>query len=325
MGLWLVSRQDVQILRTLIFGGAGFVGVNLVDSLLRQGNAGILVFDNFSMGDNLSRAGMTVEVVKGDMTSLEDVSKVVEYFRPERIFHLAANSDISASAKDPSLDIRNTFLSTVTLAAALRHTKVKELVFSSSSAVFGEVSEPITENTPAQPVSAYGWMKLSSELVLRDLLMAGHIEKYLCIRFPNVTGQWQTHGVVRDLVKKLLSRPEYLEVLGDGSQLKPYSYVSDLVEAILSLSAVELVGELTVNIGPADQITVSQIVEELLEISGLAPEVKFATSRYGWRGDVPEYIFDLAKVDGVTGGLQFRSSLEAIRQSIVWELKDSGR
>ena len=321
----LIIRQDSQILRTLIFGGAGFVGVNLVDSLLKQGSKEILVFDNFSMGDNLSRAGLIVDVVKGDMTSSEAVSRAIDDFYPERIFHLAANSDISASALDPSLDVRNTFLTTSTLAGALRRTKVKELVFSSSSAVFGEVNGPITEVTPLRPVSAYGWMKLSSELILRDLQRTGHVQKYLCIRFPNVTGRWQTHGVIHDLVKKLIAPSDSLEVLGDGSQLKPYSSVLDLVEAIVSLTAVEFTGELAVNIGPSDQITVSQIVNELLEISGLAPEVKFATERSGWRGDVPEYMFDLAKAESLIGKHLFRSSLTAIRESIKWELEASGR
>jgi UDP-glucose 4-epimerase len=111
-----------------------------------------------------------------------------------------------------------------------------------------------------------------------------------------------------------------LEVLGDGSQLKPYALVSDLVLDIIRLLESDFSGGLSVNIGPDDQVTVSQIVNELVRESGLSPKVSFGESRAGWQGDVPEYMFDYSAAEKILGKLSFRKSLAAIRESVQWEL-----
>jgi UDP-glucose 4-epimerase len=306
--------------KTIIFGGAGFVGTNLAKALLEAGESELLIFDNLSMGNKLAAAGLVVETVAEDMTDFASVLKVLKSFRPERVFHLAANSDISASAINPSLDVENTLLTSVNLAAAIRQSPVRELVFSSSSAIFGESSVALSEESPKRPVSAYGWMKLASEVILQSLALDNIVSKYLCVRFPNVTGAFQTHGVVHDLVRKLRLSPDYLEVLGDGSQLKPYALVSDLVLDIIRLIESDFSGPLSVNIGPDDQTTVSQIVNELVRESGLRPKVSFGESRAGWKGDVPEYMFDYSTAEKILGKLSFRKSLDAIRESVRWEL-----
>lgn len=312
-------------MRSLIFGGAGFIGSNLVRHLYDKGEEGVLVADNLSMGNQLEHLGIPVNLSIGDMTSSVWVENLVREFKPARIYHLVANSDISASALNPSLDINNTLISTVNLAQAVRQTPVKELVFSSSSAVFGDSSTVLSEVSEKRPASAYGWMKFSSELILESLFEEGFVSRYLCVRFPNVTGELQTHGVVHDLVKKLTKDPMKLEVLGDGSQLKPYVYVSELVEAISSLIDAPWNGMKTVNLGPIDQTSVSEIVDALLEISGSSPKVVFGTSRSGWEGDVPEYKFDLSLAREILGTVPFGSSEDAIRRSITWELKkDNG-
>jgi UDP-glucose 4-epimerase len=273
------------------------------------------------MGNQLEHLGVPVNLVIGDMTSSVWVEKIVREFKPTRIYHLVANSDIAASSLDPTLDINNTLISTVNLAQAVRQNPVKELVFSSSSAVFGDSSKVLSENSEKKPASAYGWMKFSSEIILQSVFEEGFVSRYLCVRFPNVTGELQTHGVVHDLVKKLTNDPMKLDVLGDGSQLKPYVCVSELVEAISSLIDAPWNGMKTVNLGPTDQTSVSEIVDALLDISGLSPNVVFGTSRSGWEGDVPEYKFDLSAAQEILGRVPFGSSSDAIRRSIEWELK----
>lgn len=313
-------------MRALIFGGAGFIGANLASQLYENGARDILVADNLSMGNKLERLELPIHLNVGDMTSSVWVEELVRDFKPTRIFHLAANSDISASALDPSLDINNTLMTTINLAFAIRKHPVSELVFSSSSAVFGDSLSVLSENSKKSPASAYGWMKYSSELILESLFEEGFISRYLCVRFPNVTGELQTHGVVHDLVKKLAKNSKRLEVLGDGSQLKPYVYVTELVEAINSLIDAPWNGMKTVNLGPVDQASVSEIVDALLAISGLSLDVVFGTSRSGWDGDVPEYKFDLSVAREILGRVPFGSSADAIRRSITWELKkDNGR
>jgi UDP-glucose 4-epimerase len=313
-------------MRALIFGGTGFIGSNLVRQLYENGARDILAADNLSMGNQLEGIGLPVQLNVGDMTSSVWVEELVRDFKPTRIYHLAANSDISASALDPSLDINNTLISTINLAYAIRKNPVSELVFSSSSAVFGDSLSILSENSKKSPASVYGWMKFSSELILESLFQEGFVSKYMCVRFPNVTGELQTHGVVHDLVKKLVKNSKRLEVLGDGSQLKPYVYVTELVEAINSLIDAPWDGMKTVNLGPVDQTSVSEIVDSLLDISGLSPDVVFGTGRSGWDGDVPEYKFDLSVAREILGKVPFGSSSDAIRRSITWELeKDNGR
>lgn len=310
-------------MRALVFGGAGFVGSNLVRQLNENGAEDILVADNLSMGNQLEHFGVPVNLRIGDMTSSVWVENLVREFKPTIIYHLVANSDISASSLNPTLDINNTLISTVNLAQAVRLNPVKELVFSSSSAVFGDSSTVLSESSARTPVSAYGWMKFSSEIILQSLFEEGFVSRYLCVRFSNVTGELQTHGVVHDLVKKLTQDPMKLEVLGDGSQLKPYVYVSELVEAISSLVDASWNGMKTVNLGPIDQTSVSEIVDALLEISGLSPNVVFGKSRSGWEGDIPEYKFDLSAAREILGRVPFGSSSDAIRRSIEWELKQA--
>jgi UDP-glucose 4-epimerase len=313
-------------MRALIFGGAGFIGSNLARQLYENGPRDILVADNLSMGNQLELLGLPVRLVIGDMTSSVWVEELVRDFKPTRIYHLAANSDISASAMDPSLDINNTLISTINLAYAIRKNPVSELVFSSSSAVFGDSLSALSENSKKSPASAYGWMKFSSELILESLFEEGFVSKYLCVRFPNVTGELQTHGVVHDLVKKLKTNAKRLEVLGDGSQLKPYVYVTELVQAINELIDAPWDRMKNVNLGPVDQTSVSEIVDALLDISGLSPDVVFGTGRSGWDGDVPEYKFDLSVAREILGKVPFGSSSDAIRRSVTWELeKDNGR
>jgi UDP-glucose 4-epimerase len=292
-----------------------------VRQLYENGAEEILVADNLSMGNKLEHLGLPILLNVGDMTSSSWVEELLREFQPTRIYHLAANSDISASALDPSLDINNTLISTINLGYAVRRHPVKELVFSSSSAVFGDSSSVLSENSAKKPTSAYGWMKFSSELILEALFEESFVSKYLCVRFPNVTGELQTHGVVHDLVKKLMNDSKRLEVLGDGSQLKPYVYVSELVGAINSLIDSPWDGMKTVNLGPIDQISVSEIVEALLDLSGLSPDVVFGVSRSGWEGDVPEYQFELSVAREILGTVPFGSSADAIRRSIAWELK----
>jgi UDP-glucose 4-epimerase len=308
-------------MRALVFGGAGFIGANLVKTLHEKGVKHILVGDNLSMGNKLADLGLPINLQVGDMTSAKWVDELVQDFKPTRIYHLAANSDISASALDPSLDTRNTLMSTVNLALALRMSHVEELVFSSSSAVFGDSVTVLSEDSPKKPASAYGWMKFASEQILQTLAEEGFVAKYLCVRFPNVTGELQTHGVVHDLVKKLSQNPRRLEVLGDGSQLKPYVYVSQLIDAINLLMDAPWDGIKTVHLGPRDQTSVSEIAAAIVEISGEDPEVVFGTSRSGWEGDVPEYKFDLSQAEEILGDLPFGTSLSAIKRSIAWEIE----
>lgn len=304
-------------MRNLIFGGAGFVGANLVEKLLKDPQNAVHVFDNLSMGNHIPQDSKT-EITVQDALDFASVEDCLSRFNPDRIYHLIANSDISASALNPELDLAHTYETTLNIVEAAKKSTAKEFVFASSSAVYGFVDGVTSENTLKRPESSYGWMKWASEAAVQQLSRNQQFTKILCVRFPNVTGRHQTHGVVYDLVRKLKNDNSVLQVLGDGSQKKPYGSVVELVDTINRLLDANWTGYQDFNIGPSDQITVRQIVDIIIETSKLNPKVEYQETRAGWVGDVPEYMFDTGKARDLVGKT-FSSSESAVIQSVKYE------
>jgi UDP-glucose 4-epimerase len=311
-------------LKNLILGGAGFIGSHLNNALAARSQICISI-DSLSMGNTLERAGLACELIVDDISSSANLANLLKSFRPDRIYHFAANSDILASSLNAELDIKNTFLTTQNLVNAIREADLKpQIIFASSSAVYGELVGKIGESSQKHPRSPYGWTKLLSETILKDALNLQTIGKLIIVRFPNVTGAWQTHGVVKDLVRKLKMNHEFLEVLGDGNQQKPYVLANELCEAIILLAESHKESLLEVNLAPSDEITVKQIVKELLNLSQLNPKLNYGTTPYGWEGDIAKYSYDTSLARKLLGDFSFSSSKTAIRQSLEWEWQHYG-
>ena len=277
-------------MRALIIGGSGFVGRNLVRYLLSEG-AQVAVLDRVT--DSTGDFGGPF--FQGDSQNPEFVLEVLGVFQPEVVYHLAANSDISAGVADASLDFGDTLMTTISVAQACQRHGVSQIVFASSSAIFGQVDGPIAESMDEffMPESWYGRAKLASEYVLRSFATANPKTAILITRFPNVVGSLATHGVIFDFVHKLRRNPSELQVLGDGNQDKPYVHVGELVRAIehfrLRLSSGEVV---SVNLGPVDTITVRDIAQEVSAALGVEPKIHYENKSIGWVGDIPKYEFD---------------------------------
>jgi len=305
----------------LIIGGAGFIGKNLVRELLSR-NEDVIVLDKFlnSSQEYFGRVFPNVKFIAIDACDVKSLQEVVRKIKPTSIFHLAANSDIQLSASVPEIDIKETFLTTFSICRALHEVYVPNLFFASSSAVYGPKEGNPVESDSKIPISAYGWMKLASEEVLIETAKQGQIEKLTIFRFPNVTGQFMTHGVVFDLVRKLRRTPETLQVLGNGSQLKPFVLASELSKYIYE--TISLPNNINIlNISNNQPIKISRIAELLAEKSGKNPEIQYSQTREGWKGDVPEYDLDCLAAVEHFGPLQFSPSEEAIVQAIDWELE----
>jgi UDP-glucose 4-epimerase len=195
---------------------------------------------------------------------------------------------------------------------------VEKLFFASSSAIYGNLGEKLlTEDAgPLLPISNYGAMKLASEA-----LIAAAAEQFLSravlFRFPNVVGVPATHGVLLDFVRRLKADRRQLQVLGDGTQRKPYLHVSDLVDAMLFVETNSSAKVEAINIGPSDDgVTVRRIAEET--VACLAPQamLKFGAGNKGWVGDVPSFNYSTARIQAL-GWRPTLNSLEAIRRSIL--------
>jgi UDP-glucose 4-epimerase len=301
-------------MKTLVTGGAGFIGSHLTDRLLAQGDS-VVCADALCLGrtDRIARFcdHPAFTFAELDLCDSVPLDALFETHAFERVYHLAANSDIQRSGRDPDIDYHNTFLTTVSLLNAMRAYGVKELLFSSTSAVYGDKKERLKEDTgDLRPVSYYGAAKLASEAFISAYAAMNDLRVNI-IRFPNVVGEHLTHGAVYDFIRKLKADPTALTILGDGRQEKPYIYVSDLIDAMLSMrytAGVEIF-----NAGVATSTTVKGIADIVCAEMGLrGVAYKFTGGAVGWRGDVPKFQYDLSKIHAF-GWTAKHTSDEAIR------------
>ncbi len=304
----------------LVSGGAGFIGSHLIDSLLAEGNT-VICADKLIMGEQNIAHISRDKHFKFYHTELADQKVVDKLFAENKIdivYHLAANSDIQKGGKKPSIDFNDTLLTTCTILEGMRKADVKNLFFASTSAVYGEMLDvKLTESTGGlMPVSYYGGAKLASEALISSYVSMCDISAVV-FRFPNVIGPRLTHGAVFDFIRKLRKNPHELEILGNGTQCKPYIYVLDLVEAIMKLTKRFNPGVIVYNISvKSEGTTVTHIAEIVVEELGLS-NVKFhyTGGDRGWKGDVPRFSYDISKVLS-TGWVPKHTSDEAVRQTV---------
>jgi UDP-glucose 4-epimerase len=301
-------------MKILTAGGAGFIGSHLNDALL-AGGADVVCVDNLSLGGGEAirhcHGNPKFEFCELDICDAEKLDAVFRRHAFDRVYHLAANSDIRKGGEDPNTDLRNTFLTTVSLLDAMRAHGVKELLFASSSAVYGDKREALREDAgDLRPVSYYGAAKLASEAFI-SAYAAMNGPAANIVRFPNVVGPRLTHGAIFDFVAKLKRNPGELEILGDGNQEKPYVYVSDLIDAMLLMRYDR--GVNICNVGVDSATTVRRIADIVCEEMGLENvRYGFTGGSVGWPGDVPRFRYDLSKIHALGWRAKYGSD-EAVR------------
>lgn len=288
-------------MKVLVAGGAGFIGSNLIDALLKEGHQ-VVCIDNFFIGTRKNiehlKDNENFKFYEEDLCDLDVVKKIFEEEKVEYVFHLAANSDIQASAANPVIEYQNTYSTTFNILEAMRLNDVKKLFFASTSAVYGEkMGEHVGENTtPLEPISYYGGCKLGSEGLISAYSYMNDMQ-VLVFRFPNVIGPRLTHGVIYDFTKRLMDDSTQLRILGDGTQAKPYIYVSDLVDAIMKFKETDKKGITLYNVGVETQTSVTKIADIVCEKMGLTGiPYNYTGGRGGWKGDVPKFQYDLEKI-----------------------------
>lgn len=304
----------------LITGGAGFIGSHLAGALLKQGNK-IISVDNFELGkrENVEEYmdNPNFELVEADVSDVDGFDKLLFENKVERIYHLAANSDIQKSARIPGVDYSNTFSTTYSVVEGMRRNGIKKLFFASTSAVYGnKAGVRLTEDIGGlSPISYYGGAKLASEAFISSYAYMNDLE-VLIFRFPNVIGPNLTHGVIFDFIKKLKNNPDELEILGDGTQCKPYLYVLDLVDAIVKYSLKQEKGVEIYNIGVDTATTVREIADMVCAKMGLKNvNYHFTGGNVGWKGDVPAFQYDLSKIYA-TGWRPAHNSNESVQATL---------
>ena len=315
-------------MKILVTGGAGFIGSNLMKTLHEQGHD-IVCVDNFTLGkkENLTyfdgKDRFCLE--EFDASDIEKLNSLVSKFLPDMIYHLAANSDIQKSSRQPNVDFDNTFLTTYSVLETMRRNNIKKLFFASTSAIYGNMTGiNITEQQGGlSPISYYGGAKLASEAFISSYAYMNNFDVTI-FRFPNVIGSHLTHGVIFDFIKKLKNNPSELEILGDGTQSKPYIYIDDLIDAILLISMNGETGLQIYNVGVEGKTTVKRIADMVCEIMNLSHvQYKFTGGNIGWKGDVPSFQYDLTKIHK-KGWKAKLTSDEAVKATLATVLMESG-
>lgn len=315
-------------MKILVTGGAGFIGSNLINRFtqLRKINGKpvdkIVVIDNLSLGKKefiqSSIDTGRVDFYKQDLLNLESLLGVFKKYNFDLIFHLSANSDISHGSKDTDWDLKQGTLVTYNILESMRLTNVSQVVFSSTSAIYGEASvSPTPEDYgPLLPISLYGASKLACEGLIAAFCHNYNLQA-LIFRLANIVGRNSTHGVLVDFIRKLNFNPAKLQVLGDGSQEKSYLYIDDCIEGML-FGYAHLNDQVSYyNLAGIGTTSVSKIVKMVVEALGKTSTViQYSRGRRGWLGDVPQVSLDTNKLRKA-GWVAKWNSDEAIKKAIA--------
>jgi len=307
----------------LVVGGAGFIGSQLCDALLAKGD-NVVCLDNLMRGNlaNISQAlkNKHFSFIKEDATNERALEEILKERKIDFVYHLAANSDIQASANDPSIEFYATCSTTWSVLSSMRKSGVKKFFFASSSAVYGEMrqDQPFNELSEMNPISYYGSAKMASEAFISSFTYMNGFDS-LIFRFPNVVGKRLTHGVVFDFICRLKDNPNELIVLGDGTQSKPYISADDLINAILLFSEKNK-GKNVFEIGVRGSTSVRYVAENAIKEMGIRNcKIIYGNSKSGWKGDVSHFLFDDSKIQSFGWKATMNSDeavLYAIRETI---------
>lgn len=302
----------------LITGAAGFIGSHLADALLESGHR-VIGVDNFSLGSrkNIEKAlsHPHFQIHEADISEEAFPASFDPGCQVDWVWHLAANSDIPAGVNNPEVDFKDTFLTTFRLLNWMRRHHVSRISFASTSAVYGDRSEPITEDSgPMLPISNYGAMKLAGEACISAAVEAW-LERAEIFRFPNVVGSRATHGAIFDFIRRLRSNPCQLDVLGNGTQSKPYLHVGDLLDAMLFITNHAQARLNYFNIGPTDSITVREMAQAVVDHVSPGAALLFGEGNKGWVGDVPKFLYSTEKLASLGFARAF-SSKAAVQKAI---------
>jgi UDP-glucose 4-epimerase len=301
----------------VVTGGAGFIGSHLVDTLVAQGNE-VLVIDSLCAGrrETIARHidSCKVRFVEKDLLGngwLDSIQGA------DRLFHLAADPDVRQSVVNPDPTMQNNIIATYRVLEAMRLQKIPELVFTSTSTVYGDATIiPTPESyTPLEPISVYGASKLSCEALISSYCHSFGMKSWI-FRFANIIGSRSGHGVITDFIQKLEKNPAELEILGDGKQTKSYLEVHECIAAMLFAVGHARGTVNTFNIGSEDWIDVKSIAEIVTEEMHI-PHTRFTFTggERGWVGDVPKMQLAIDRIKALRWKPQL-SSRESIHIAV---------
>jgi nucleoside-diphosphate-sugar epimerase len=305
-------------MRYLVTGGAGFIGSNTVDELVRRGHS-VVVLDDISSGreDNLAEIRNKITFIKGSITDIEVVRKAMH--EAEYVLHLAARTSVPRSVKDPIETNKINIDGTLNVLVAAKELKVKRVVFAASSSVYGETATlPKVETMQPEPISPYGVTKYVGELYGQTFGRCYGLES-VALRYFNIFGPRQDPGSPYSgvLAKFCLAFLEdaQLVVFGDGEQTRDFTYVENAVQAnLLACEAPNASGKV-LNVGVGGRISLNEVLRELGKITGKTLEAKYEAPR---DGDIRDSQADISQAREILGYEPKVTFEEGLARTFEW-------
>lgn len=268
-------------MKILVTGGAGFIGSHLVDELINKKNQ-VVVVDNLSTGkrDYLPKE---VDFYQFDVTDKKSIEKIFTKFRPDLVYHLAAQKDVRYSVNNPDIDAEINILGSLNLIKLSSENKIKKFIFVSSGGAIYDANEdlPFTENSKINPLSPYGLTKYTIDLYLKIFQKINNFP-FVSLRLANVYGPRQDPlgeaGVVAIFFNKLLNNQQP-HLNGGGKQTRDFVYVKDVVSALWQVSQSTVLG--VYNIGTAIPTSIAELLRLQQTLYGSNIEAKISPAQPG--------------------------------------------
>jgi len=313
-------------MKAIVTGGAGFIGSHLVDRLIKDGYS-VSVVDNMSCGtmENLKQhaGNPKFKVYSADIRDAEELNRI--FAGHDVVFHLAAQANIRKSAVDHKSDLDNNLIGTINILEAMLKNNIKDLVFASTSALYGDATvKPTPEDYMPIQTSLYGASKLACEAYVEAFTEFAPI-RFWAYRFSNIIGERCRRGVIWDFVNKLMKNPKELEILGDGKQSKEYLYAADCVNGMM-IGYQKSHGKVNLfNLAIEENSTVDEIADIVIKEIGLADvKRRYTGGQRGWIGDNPTVHLSIDRIKSL-GWKQKVSSKEAITVTAQWTINETSR
>lgn len=313
----------------LVVGGAGYVGSHTVRALL-DADCNVWVYDNLSAGHREAvPAGCLIE---GDLHDQAHLETVLRQHEIQAVMHFAAFALVGESVSDPALYYRNNVVGSLSLLEAMRAADVKRIVFSSTTATYGEPDiVPIAETTPQQPINPYGFSKLVIERALADYA-AAYDFAYAALRYFNAAGASPTGDIGEDhtpeshliplVLQVALGQRDFITIFGndhptpDGTCIRDYVHVDDLAAAHLSaLKKLQPGQGIQVNLGSGRGYSVREVIEACRAVTGHPIPAQEGPRR---AGDPPKLIADASLAESLLGWKPVYNSIESIVET-AWQ------
>ena len=302
----------------LVTGGAGFIGSNIVEELLKRKDQ-VRVLDNFSTGrrENLTDFMGRIELVEGDLRDFKMVKRAVEGV--DYVLHLGALASVPRSIRDPMTSNEVNVNGTINILLAAIGTSIKRIVYASSSSIYGDTPAlPKVETMPPNPRSPYAVSKLAGEYYCRVFHAMYGLET-VALRYFNIFGPRQDpssqYAAVIPLFIKAMLKGEKPTIFGDGLQSRDFTFVANAVQAnLLAANAPEAPGRV-VNIACSERYSLNELIEKLNSILGTKIEPLHTEARIG---DVKHSLADISQARRILGYKPLVDFEEGLSKTVDW-------